>query len=521
MKSTPRHLLSAMGVTLLLGLLHASSAQAQSGKKIITLGKAGDSAVLSSVTKTRTRLNAKEMLGTARARKEKLKTDAEERGETKKRLRAQLADVDAVVADLSAPGTSEDDGLMVEAALEEGVPVVLENADSTKMAALTGIGVEAKTAVIETRDEGGEFNITIVDGPEPTIQEGPVQSFEPPAQPTPDNPAMKEQLARYEAQQQAARAGAPKAALTQRIAKLTGAQKAAQVETLISQKAFKKGARRHGLITGQCSGGVKCREGSVTKAISFCPGDLCSAYSTMSPILEWGVYKTESHDPATGKVKTSAYVTVRAAGRPNLAMMWDATQNRGYFLESWNIQLAATYPAGKNWVLAKATPENANKQGSVAWSTGFTVGASTDKTVNVSYSQSETRTMNTEEFGITRSTTLNGATWTTKMQIDAQARAYSTPSDLFIYWFLSTTDVALLPTIAKQGTDFHAEAVWDGDRDASCGSCTVEVTGTFSVGMQRAWSVLTPAGRTAVWRPYTQAFGIATSPDTLKIATNW
>jgi hypothetical protein len=519
-----------MGVALVLGLLSAPDARAQSAKKIIVLG--GDkSTVISGIAKTRTRLNAKQMMTSAKERKEKLKTAEEERAETKKRLKAQLADVDVVAADLSVPSTGEDDGLMVQAALEAGVPVVLENSDSAKMAELTGaLGVNATTAVIETTEGGGQFAITIVDGPELIAQSGPEQAVELTTKPVPEDPAAKAALTAYEAEQQAARAKEPKPSSKPQVAKPTSAQKTASVEAIINEKALKRGVRRQAYLTGQCGDGVKCREGEIKMAapLQFCPGGVCSSNSSLAPVLEWGVYKTVGQDPMTGQSRTTAYVVVRAAGRPNIAMTSNAMQNRGYYLESWNIKFAATYP-NSSWSLDKAAPENANQQVSVAYNTGFTLGATATNPPSVSfgYAASATRTMNTEQFGITRTTTdtttVDTVSWFTKMQMDAYdgpPRAYSTPSSLFIQWFLSTTDVAPLPAIAMYGSDFRAEATWDGNRDASCGTCTIRIDGNFKLQLQRAWSNREFAYRTYVWKTYTQPFAVETNL-TLQAATHW
>jgi hypothetical protein len=521
MRCNSTRLGSVMGLALALGLLTAPDADAQSAKKIIVLGS-GNSAVVSGVAKTRTRLDAKELVRAARERKEKLGSAEEERAETKKRLKAQLADVDAVAADLSAQGTSEDDGLLVESALEAGVPVVLENTDSAKMAQLTGaVGMDAKTVVIETLEGGGQFNITIVDGPEPTVKSGPEEHPKSPEKPAAPSESVKKALEQYEAKQKAAAANQPKPERRPVIAKLTGAQKQAMVETLISEKAFKKGAKRHALITGTCGTGVKCKEGQMNVVVQFCPGDLCSAYSTLAPVVEWGVYKTISQNPTTGANINTAHIITRAAGRPNLAMMWDATRDRGFYLDSWNIKFEAAYPANMGWVLDKATPENANKQVSVAYSTGFTVGGTSPNVVNVSYSSTQTRTMNTEEFGITRSTTTNSVNWANKMQLDGLGESYSVPNDLFIYWFMSSTDVAMVPTIAKYGTDFRAEATWYGKREAACGQCIVTISPFFSLQMYHAFTTPIPMDQGTYWEKTVNPFAITATVPPIKFVTSW
>jgi hypothetical protein len=73
MQRTSHRSLTVMGVALVFGLLTAPEAPAQSQKKIIVLG-GGNSAVSSGVAKSRSRLDAKAMMRSARERKEKLKT---------------------------------------------------------------------------------------------------------------------------------------------------------------------------------------------------------------------------------------------------------------------------------------------------------------------------------------------------------------------------------------------------------------------------------------------------------------
>ena len=272
------------------------------------------------------------------------------------------------------------------------------------------------------------------------------------------------------------------------------------------------------MLTAQCDG-KKCREGWVTLAddadssndsLLFCPQDAnaaaCSTHNSLDPMIEWGVYKTGSYDPATGQPRLTAHVVTRAAGRANLAMVSDEKDNRGFYLDSWNIKFEAAFPPNMNWKLQETKPENANRQATVSYTTGFTVGlagtaagslGSSGIGLNASYSSSSTTTMNTEEFGITRSTTLSSVSWLNKMQLDGLAESYSQPDDLFIAWLFGSVDVATLPKIARYGTDFHAEASWTGDRDPSCAlckpgdpSCTrciFTVEGTFSLQMYRAW----------------------------------
>lgn len=534
-----RHRLLGMEAALLIGLLLAPDVGAQSAKKkIIVLGRGEKSAVIAGVAKTRQRLNHKEMVSAAKQRKEKLKSAKEERAETKKRIKAQLTDVDAVAADLSeTTDGDEDDGLVVESAIEAGVPVVLENVNSAKMAKLAGIGVNAKTAVIETREGGGHFNITILDGPELKVKSGPAKVVKPPARKDADNKAHKRALEDYEVQQKADKAKAPKPANSPANTKLTGEQKAAHAERIITEKAFKKGAKRHAFLTEECAKREKCIEGSVVRLdlAYFCPQDptstACSTSNTLVPVIEYGVYKTPpAYDGTTGQPRPTVKVVTRAAGRPNLSMVSDATQDRGYYLDSWNIEFKADYPPNMGWILDRAAPENANKQATVAYTTGFTVGGGSTLSgtpgdsslgVNASYSSSATTTMNTEEFGISRTTTLNSVSWLYKMQLDGLAESYSQPDDLFIHWWLSTTDVAVLPKIARLGTDFRAEAVWSGYRDPSCGECRIKIKGTFTLQMYRVrvTTFVPPGGGTAN-QQHVEPFSTSSELE-LSAITNW
>lgn len=515
-----RHRLLGIEAMLVLGLLMVPDAGAQSTKKkIIILGHHEKSAVISGVSKPRQRLNAKDVLTTAKQRKEKLKSAKEERAETKKRIKAQLADVDAVAADFSEQTEGDDDdGIMVESALEAGVPVVLQNASSAKMAKLTGVGVKAGTAVIESTEGGGQYNITLLDGPDLKVKATPARNVEPPTKLVDENKAQKKSLDDYDAKQKAA-AKAAKASAEPASAKLTDAQKTAHVEKIISEKPFKKGAKRHSL-TGTCDGG-KCKEYTMQlpSILFFSPPDVASTSNSLEPVIEWGVYKTVGQDPRTGQQVNTAYVVTRAAGRANLAMAGDDNDGRGYYLDSWNIEFAATYP-NSTWRMEKAEPENANRQATVEYGTGFSVGVTPDlKALNFGYSSSTSTTMNTEEFGITRTTTPNSAAWLNKMQIDGMARPYTKPEDLFIWWAFAKPSVATLPKIARQGTDFHAEAVWTGTRDASCGTCDISINGTFTLQLQRAW-VSTVPSRGYPWRGSVQAYSVS-GVIPLQISTSW
>ena len=523
MQRFTRRLLPVVGATLVFGLLATPDASAQSPKKVITLS-GGDSAVSSAISKARKRVNGKDMITAARERKEKLKTPEEERKETKKRLRAQLADADAVVADLAAPPASEDDGLLVEAAIEEGVPVVLENTDSEKMANLTGaIGVQAGTVVIESRAEGGEFQITIVDGPEPTVQSGPVKSNQRKVE-KPLDPQQKAQLEQRIAKQKAAMASAPKPGSVAEVSKLTSAQKLAKVEALISEKAFKKGAQRHGLLTGKCTSGTACKEGTLQiNPQTFCPRGTCSSSSSLTPQVEWGIYKTVTQNPTTGASRTSAYIVTRAAGRPNLVMTWNDDMGRGYYLEGWKIQFTATsFPANMGWFLDKATPLNANRQASVAYTSGFSVSATGAEasSVSIGFNSSVALTMTTNEFGYTRTTTSSpaSATWTTKLQLTGVGGTYSQPTDL-LYNSWGTLYLNGVPTIAQAGTDFRAEAIWTGNRGTACGACNVYIQPTFSLQMHRIWMEPTADGYTL--EDHNDPFSITSTVAPIAFRTHW
>lgn len=525
-----RHRLLRIETALVFGLLLASDAGAQTAKKkIVILGRGEKSVVISGVAKTRSRLNAKEVLSAAKQRKEKLKTAREERAETKKRIKAQLTDVDAVAADFSEATEGEDDDeLMVKSALEAGVPVVLENASPAKIAKLTGIGVDAKTAVIETSGGGGYFNITILDGPDLKAKPGADVSVTPSAPPVPEDKAKKKALQEYDAKQKAARAKEPQQSQTPASAKLTGAQKTAHVEKIISEKAFKKGAKRHGLFTNECEGATRCVEGSIgITPQPICPEDKCDGNS-LAPVLEYGVYKVRATDPLTQKVRTSAYVVTRAAGRPNLKMMADEVRNRGYYLHGYTVSFKASYAQNMNWRLDKATPENANRQATVAYTSGYTLGGEAgvsvgEKTepaasISFSYTASTTKTLNTAEYGITRATGIDSVVWDHKLQMVGNGRTYNKPEDIFFTWFLSTTDVDTLPDIARLGTDFRTEAIWTGETSSSCGNCTVSIEATYALQLQRAWSEGIP--RSTATRPYTKAYPVSATIKYM-FATNW
>jgi hypothetical protein len=263
--------------------------------------------------------------------------------------------------------------------------------------------------------------------------------------------------------------------------------------------------------------------------VNICPEGGCTTFTnTLTPLIDYGVYKTVSYDVTTGKNRNSAHIVLRPGGRPNLALKWDDKQNRGFYLEGWNIQLTATaFPANMGWKLHSATPENANNKTSVAYTSGFTVGAvaADQGSVNISYSSSEQRTVETQEFGITRTTTTsptNSVSWTHKMQLNGKGENYAQASDIFIYWVLAgTIDVNILPTISKAGTEFRAEAIWDGYRDTSCGACNVGFTAAFSLQMQHAWVETLWSNSVASYRAHTQPANAILASKSFTIKTSW
>lgn len=148
----------------LVAITGVPSAQAQQ-KSIITIGNA-NSPVLQQI-KAKKAANAKKAAKTllSAAKKNAKKTpggDAKaQRKALKQALRDQMADVEAVLADLSTVEITDDEKLLVEAAGEANVPVVLEKVDKGKMSKLVGVGFDADVVVVETRPGDGLTKVNI------------------------------------------------------------------------------------------------------------------------------------------------------------------------------------------------------------------------------------------------------------------------------------------------------------------------------------------------------------------------
>jgi len=186
--------------------------------EVISIGQA-DSPVLSKVAKKRARKEARTLIKAMRqemkaeitAMKDEMKAEIKklpknqrkaarmqgkiERKAARKQKRAEIkalrqqlkaSNVDAVIANLSNVNPTEDDMELVTAALEEGVPVVLEKVSKDKMATMLGLGIDADMVVAESRKGGGQVRLNIWNDQMDQVSDGQSETLSIPYTGTPE-----------------------------------------------------------------------------------------------------------------------------------------------------------------------------------------------------------------------------------------------------------------------------------------------------------------------------------------------
>lgn len=138
-----------------------SQAGEAGARKLMVLGN-GASPVLRGLAGSREKVDGRARVRAARAVAESRGGDRQaQRSQVESILRAELGDIDALVADLAEIDPAADDQLLVQVALEAGVALVLERVHPERMAQLTGhMGVSADLIVIR-RGEQGQLRLNV------------------------------------------------------------------------------------------------------------------------------------------------------------------------------------------------------------------------------------------------------------------------------------------------------------------------------------------------------------------------
>jgi hypothetical protein len=369
--------------TLALLALSAGTILAEDKRPIVTIGY-GASPLLQALRSQHPNADAREMmrgLKTAKGRNAAMDMRAA--------LQAELGRMDALVADLAEVDMTEEDVALVDAATLSGVPVVLENVTSEKMAKLFGIGADNPLIVAEWDPKTQKGTLHFTQGqPQDDIPGADVPNIE-----TLDNFGTR----------------------------------LAFVQSLISRKATKERAAAGDPLptTGLCSTAAAsfCREWR-TSGLGmkrFCPNrgygtpqytcEFGMAY--LDPELEFGLYKTGNY----------RYVRLRSVGSYGVANAIGRHKNsmdeRFPFFSFYKVKMTPTFISRDglpmDWNVWNMAPTNQNASTSISVTTGFNISAS-----NAPASVDATKT-----------TTFTGKDWS--------VIANPNPPEVHWAWYLSTS----------------------------------------------------------------------------------
>lgn len=352
-------------------------------------------------------------------------------------FRAQVRGLRAVVADVQEVPPLADNLLLLDAARAERVPIVLENADSQKMASLLGIGTDARVVVVKGRSiSNGTIHVWPAEADRFEEGETTSGSSEAPERLRPAGPGPETEYAWPEARQPPDPAPLDDPALASRVAEVIDDDGDARGPT----------SRAAGLyITGECQESTYCWEW----ATRFEPHALAATWSQIDTQLAIGLYAT----------KAEKLLLIRSQGRVVARLREDSNDARGYYLERTRVRFATTErPAG--WVLAQTSPQSANRNVTVETSSAFTFGVS-GSTPEASFTQGEATSVDLREWSAVNRVRSPVAEWDYLLRA-TPAGDYEAPDDLVTHEWSCRARLARLPAMSALGHEPLAEAVWSG-----------------------------------------------------------
>jgi hypothetical protein len=388
--------------------------------------------------------------------------------EAARQAKAALKAADFVAVDLSEVDPSEEDLKLIDDALEAGLPIVIENANAPRMAALFGVGIANSLAIVEYDSKSHKGKVNLAD------------------------PMPMEDIPGYEQLPQANANFGDRVRFAQEI---------------LTKRPFTRGAQNQAI--GFC-GSVPlsaCREFTfAAPGINFCPYRWVNrtytcenGLATIDPQMEVGLYAARDGNGTSRK-----YFFVRAIGGWHVAASVyggdppsrDWAYERFPFFSRYRMSMtpytngAAGLPAG--WKLLATAPTNSNGSTSVSSTTGWSItgraGCGAESTgptcsagVTAGYSSSRTYSMELQDWSTMNNSGSVGADFTyfmSKADLNGKpvALTYNQLMDLSHFnkalykgvipsW--EWTGLATLPSWSMKGRHANgtslAEAVWMGE----------------------------------------------------------
>ncbi len=471
-KTTPRakFILSAVISAAMIAWL--PSAQAQ-GDEIITIGDVKSPVLQKVIMKSATKTTAKTLISTVKRNLKAQPSGAKGKNKaTKQALRERLRNIKAVAMDLSAVTPSDDDKLLIEAAQQAGVPVILEKVSGKKMAELFGMGTAADLVVVESRKNGGQIKLNIWKDDDSTVKKGKVESIKLKLSSnlTPEQKTKLKELEKQKPtknaksnQKQQRQSNTPSAAQGEAAAQGNGYGQATQeVENILQNRPFSQGAQDLGNYSSFCDGkSTACKEVAVNlNPIYWCPepDGICDKKPHLSPNMWYGLYATPQ----------SKWIVIRSEGSVGAELMSDQQCNKGFFLESFKASFSILDYVPNGWVLDQASPGNANNEGKLVSSTGFEFGIDTSGP-SAGYSQSTSTYQNLSDWALLNTIRPPDVDWEFKLSaVNAGQTPYNNWDDIIERGIAGSATGSMhgLPVMSTSGFQPRAEVVYRGPADA-------------------------------------------------------
>jgi hypothetical protein len=462
-------------VTFTGSLAFAQNPQPQ---RFVSLGYSA-SPVIQALKAGKESLDGREMMKAMRAASERNGGPPLSKQGMQASVRAKLAGVSALIADLGELELTESDLTMIEAANDAGIPVVLENVTGEKLASVFGAGVDNSLVVAEfdPRTRMGQLNFA-----EPLKVD---ENFE-------------------------------GAEIPRTADRLSFSARLKFVQEIIEKRPFTKGARPQAVSDlGACTvtgssllPANACKEWRTSGLgpVYFCPyqGYGNPSYTCehgmpwYDPEFEFGVYQ----------VGPNKYIRLRAIGGFGMNMTGATVQSsnteRFPYFNQFRVAFTPNF-TGTDFSISRLAPANANSTTSFSTTTGWSVGVDGSVSsggpsagLNVSYNQSTTTTMEVTDWSARNTSTGANASWvyymsnTTNCQDSARPIGfYDNLLDKMFSWCTPSAKYTVnkIPGWSTNGYSYYdpfAEATWWGHTAAS-----IPVQYKVGVQVNNAWTTST------------------------------
>lgn len=380
---------------------------------------------------------------------------------------------DALLVDASGlQNKNLSDNDYVQAALESGVPIVMERLNGETLSSLTGVGFDVKAGILKLRPNGS-IEMDVLGA------ESDLQSIAEKVIPDPDQGKKSEKVKSSREYQEAMKRKEQgieedeEAPIIKQEPQMDGANNVTLQDVKNDALEILNSHRKMAIQKPQSdfAGGIK----DYSKGTPF--------YVSISPGYRQTTGSQKSYCKVELKVQMFAasnhkYVKITTTGGSKFAataggtgLTWNSRLDKGYYTDQVKVEYGPT-TSGHGLVIEDEYPANKNNNGQYIVSKGFTVGASADFAkdpsmgVNASYSQTQTSVQNFSDFTCYNAVGGEYAKFRWEMTQTGDATPYNNYWDLRDYGCCDwDPGLHSLPTMATGNIHPQSEVVWRAKKD--------------------------------------------------------